>query len=121
MNIKRATNSQLLTTDSKNQTKQTTRKRTESQVQTSFGRLLAGRGKGENEGKGTGDKKHNWQVQNRQGDVKNSTGNGEAKDLICMTHRHELRGGLLEGKGVLGGGGRRKNWDNSNSIINKIY
>ena len=31
------------------------------------------------EGKGTGNKKHNWEVPNRQGEVKNSTGNGEAK------------------------------------------
>ena len=55
-------------------------------------------------GKGTGNKKHNWQVQNRHGDVKNSIGNGEAKELTCMTHGHELRGRLLEGRGVLGGG-----------------
>ena len=30
---------------------------------------------------------------NRQREVKNSTGNGEAKEHICMTHGHELRGG----------------------------
>ena len=29
------------------------------------------------------------------GDVKNSTGNSEAKELLCMTHGHELRGGGL--------------------------
>ena len=29
----------------------------------------------------------------RQGEVKNSIGNGEAKELICRTHGHELRGG----------------------------
>ena len=39
-------------------------------------------GKGDNGGRGTEIKKHNWQVQNRQGDVKNSIGNGEAKELI---------------------------------------
>ena len=27
----------------------------------------------------------------RQGKVKNSIGNGEAKELICTTHGHELR------------------------------
>ena len=27
------------------------------------------------------------------GEVKNSVGSGKAKELICMTHRHELRGG----------------------------
>ena len=54
-------------------------------------------------GKGTGNKKHNQQVQNRQGEVKNSKGNGEAKELTCMTHGHELQmGELWEGKGVLG-------------------
>ena len=48
------------------------------------------KGKGENEGKGTGNKKHNWQVQNRQREVENSIGNGEAKELTYMTHGHEL-------------------------------
>ena len=43
-------------------------------------------------------------MQNRQGDVKNSIGNGEAKELTCTTRGHELRGGLLEGMGVLAGG-----------------
>ena len=52
----------------------------------------------------THDKKHNWQVQNRQGEIKNNIGNVEAKELICMTHGHELKGGK---------------WDNCNSIINK--
>ena len=56
------------------------------------------------------------------GDVKNSIGNGEAKELTYMTHRHELREELLEGWKVLCRGGQRgKNWDNYNSIINKIY
>ena len=32
-------------------------------------------------GKHTGNKKYKWQVQNRPGEVKNSVGNGEAKDL----------------------------------------
>ena len=48
-----------------------------------------------------------WQVQHRQGDVKNSRGNREAKELICMTHRHELRRILLEGMGLSGRGGQR--------------
>ena len=48
-------------------------------------------GGGERGGKGTGNN-HKWQVQNRQGEVKNSMGNGEAKELICMIHGHELRG-----------------------------
>ena len=33
-------------------------------------------------GKGTGNKKHKWQIENRQGEGKNSVGNGEAKELI---------------------------------------
>ena len=33
-----------------------------------------------------------------QGEVKNSMGNGEAKELICMTHGHELRRGNAGGR-----------------------
>ena len=36
----------------------------------------------ENGGKDTGNLKYKWQVQNRQGEVKNNMGNGEAKELI---------------------------------------
>ena len=50
-----------------------------------------------NGGKGTGNKKHDWYAQNGQGEVKNSIGNGEAKEFICMTHGHELRKG--QGRG----------------------
>ena len=61
---------------------------------------------GENGRKGTGKKKQNWLVQNRQGEVKNSVGNGEAKELICTTHERELRvGGDAGGRGVQGRGG----------------
>ena len=35
-------------------------------------------------GKGTGNKKHRWQVENRQGEVKNSIGSGEANELIYI-------------------------------------
>ena len=58
-----------------------------------------GRG-GRNGGKGTGNKKHKWQVQNRQEEVKNTIGNGEAKELTCTTRGHELR----QGREMLGGG-----------------
>ena len=50
-------------------------------------------------------------------------GNGEAKELICMTHGHELRwenDGRREGTGQREVKGRKK-WNNCNSIINKIY
>ena len=40
--------------------------------------------------KGSGNKKHIMQAQNRQG--QNSIGNGEAKEFICTTHGHELWG-----------------------------
>ena len=81
-----------------------------------------GGGLEENGEKHTENKKHNWQVQNRQGEVKNCLENGEAKELICMTNGHELRGGMLKGKGVQGGGGKRgEKWDNCNNIINKIH
>ena len=30
---------------------------------------------------------------NRQGDVRNTIGNGEAKELVCITHGHEVRWG----------------------------
>ena len=36
------------------------------------------------------------------GDVKNSIGNGEAKELICMTHGHELRERIAGGNEVIG-------------------
>ena len=80
--------------------------------------------RGKNEGKGTGNTKHNWQVQNRQGKVKNGTGNGEAKELICMTHEHELSGGRCWtewGYWVEEDKEEKKEWDNCNSIIIKIY
>ena len=49
MNIRMATNSQLSTTESQKQAKQTTRTGTEPKIWRSFGE-----GKGENEGKGAG-------------------------------------------------------------------
>ena len=55
MNIKMATNSQLSTTESKKQTKQTSRTGTESQVWRLFGGLSTGKGDG---GKGAGIKKY---------------------------------------------------------------
>ena len=34
-------------------------------------------------------------------------GNGEAKELICMTHGYELRWGNAGGRGLQGGGEQR--------------
>ena len=63
----------------KTKTKQTTRTGTESEKWRPHGVLSVARGRGENGEKGIGNKKHKWSVQNRQGEVKNSTGNGVAK------------------------------------------
>ena len=40
----------------------------------------------------------------RQGEVENSIGNGEAKELICTTHGHVKRGQNAGGRWVQGGG-----------------
>ena len=48
-------------------------------------------------------------------------GNGEAKELICTTHGHELRGEMLEVMGIPGRRGKGEKLDNCNIIINKIY
>ena len=82
MNSKMTTDSQLLTTEPKTkQTKQTTRTGIESQKWRSHGGLSVGRRRREDWGKGTRNKKDKWQAQNRQGEVKNSIGNGEDKKL----------------------------------------
>ena len=63
-------------------------------------------------------------MENRQGEVKNNIGNVEAKELICMTHGHELKwgGGTVGQRGCAGRRGvKGGKWDNCNSIINKIY
>ena len=79
MNHKMTINSELLTTTPKTkqqQTKPTTRTGTESQKWRSHGGLSSGNG-----GKGTENKQHKQQVENRQGEGKNSIGNVEAKKL----------------------------------------
>ena len=65
---------------------------------------------------------NSW-LQNSHGDVKSSIGNGVAKELTRMTHGHEQRCGdcLTEWRTLGERGQREKNWDNCNSIINKIY
>ena len=62
-------------------------------------RVISGEGEERNGGKGTENKQHKWQVENRQVEGKNSVGNAEAKELISMTHGHELQGGMWEGVG----------------------
>ena len=54
------------------------------------------------------------------GEVKNNIGNEAVKELICMTHGHELWGGNGGGRGWAGWSGvKGGKWDNCNSIINK--
>ena len=90
MNSKMTTNSQLSKTEFKNQNLS---KQLEQEQNHRNGHHMEGyQWGGRMGGKGTGNKKHNWQVQNRQGEVKNSIGNKEAKELICTTRGHELRG-----------------------------
>ena len=107
----------------KTKTKQTTRTGTESEKWTSQGELSMGEGEEERTGKGTENKQHKWQVEDRQWEGKNSIGNVEAKELIYIVHGHELKGGGYGWEGVRRAEGNkaRKKWDNCNSIINKIY
>ena len=59
-------------------------------------------------------------MENRQGEGKNSVGNVKAKELISMTHGHELWGWEdVGGRGWVGWSGVGGEWDNCNSIINK--
>ena len=44
--------------------------------------VMGGEGVGVNGGNSTGNKKHNWQIQKRQREAKNSMGNVEAKEHI---------------------------------------
>ena len=41
-------------------------------------------------------------MENRQGEGKNSVGNVEAKELISMTHGHELKGDNVGRRGYAG-------------------
>ena len=115
------TNSQLSTTEPKSKNKLS--KQLEQEQNHRNGELSAGKRRRENGGKCSGNKKHKWQVENRQGEVKNSIGNGEAKESICRIHEHELRGRIAGGNGSAEWreGQRGKNWDNYNDVINEIY
>ena len=118
------TNSQLskLNLKKQKQTKQTTRTGTESQKWRAYGGLSAGRWKGENEGKGTGNKKHKWQVENRQWGLRIVQEIEKPQNLYARAMDRNW-GRVAGGKGnyQVEGGERGKNWGNSNSIINKIY
>ena len=58
-----------------------------------------GRGRGKNGGKVQGVRSINGRYKtDRERLRKNSIGNGEAKELICTTHGHKLRGGGNDGR-----------------------
>ena len=81
--------------------------------------IVAGRGKGENGGKGAGIK-YKLVGTEETGDFKNSMGNRVAKELLWIINGHELREGVAgENEGTRQRGEKRKNWGNCN-IINKI-
>ena len=68
-------------------------------------------------GAGTGNKKHNLQVQNRQQELKNSIGNGEVKEHIHMTHGHEHKGWENAGGRMVQGEGGQRGEKNETTII----
>ena len=55
-------------------------------------------------------------VQNIEGNVKKSMGNGEAQELICMTHGHEVRWGN-DGRRAVQGGGEKRGDKNGTTVI----
>ena len=56
-------------------------------------------------------------MENIQGEGKNSVGNVEAKELISMTHGHELRGGRDACEKWVQGGGEYRAEKNGTSVI----
>ena len=120
MNSKMTTNSQLSRTElkqNKDKLSKQNRKRNHRNGDHMEG-YQWGRGWGKR-GKGTGNKTHKQQVQNRQGQAKNSIGNIEAKELVRTTHGHALTGGRCGAEGAGQRGVKEGKWDNCNSIINK--
>ena len=109
-------NSQLLTTTPKTKTKANNQNRNRiTEMKGYHGGLSAGEWEGQRGGKGTQNKQHKWQVENRQGEGKNSIGNVEAKELISMTHEHELQVGNVGGRRWAGWSGVR--WGNGTTVI----
>ena len=92
MNSKMTTNSQLATTKpKKNKNKNKLSKRLEQELNHRYGDHMEGYQWGEGGGR-MGKKVQEISI-SRQGEVKNSIGIGEPKELIGMTHGRELRGG----------------------------
>ena len=84
-------------------------------------RVISCEGKAENGGKDAGERSIIGRYKIDRGRLR--IGNGVTKELICMTHTHELGGrDCWREWGVPGRGRQRgKNWNNYNSIINKMY
>ena len=61
-----------------------------------------GEWEGKRRGKGTENKKHKCKHKIERGRLRIVYGNGEAKELICTTHGHELRGGRECWRGASG-------------------
>ena len=78
--------------------------------------------RGERGGKGTENKKHNWQVQNRQGRLRIVQEMEKPKNLYVQpTDMNQGEGMMVGGVQRVKGNKGEKKWDNCNSIINKIY
>ena len=92
MNSKMTTNSQLSITEPKNQNKLSKQLEEDQSYRNGDHVVISGEREWGGWGECTGNKRHKWQVKNRQGEVKNSIGNGEVKDLIFATHGHKLWG-----------------------------
>ena len=105
MNIKMAINSQLSTIESKKLSKQAEQKQNHRYGDRLECYQLVGR-RGRMGEKVQGLRSTNWQIKNRQGDVKDSIGNGVAKELICMSH--ELSGGIARRNGRKGAKGEKQ-------------
>ena len=99
MNIKMTTNSQLSTTEPQNKNKSKLSKQLEQEQNHRNGDHMDGyqQGGGE-EGKVQEVRSINSRYK-IQGEVKNSMGNGEAKELICMTQGHAEEN-EVQGRGV---------------------
>ena len=104
MNSKMITNSQLSPTEPK---KQKLSKQPEQEQNHRNGGHMEGYQQGAGVGRMGGKLQGIRSINGRykiDGEVKNSTGNGEAKELTCTTHGHELRWGMLVGGEVQGRG-----------------
>ena len=109
MNSKMTTNSQLSTIESKNY-KQKPSKQTEQEQNNRCRDHLEGYQLGGERVRMGGKVQRLRSIIGRYQieDVKKSIGNGEAKELTCMTHGHEPRWGMLLGEGCRAQGNKEE-------------